>query len=280
MSRWIFVLGLGAVLSGACGTTVNVEQERTALMARDRDWSAAANDTEKFVSFFTPDGSVYPPGEPKITGSDAIRKMHQGMSASPGASISWTPDTAVVGTAGDVGHTTGAYVMKSANGSERGKYITLWRKQNGQWMATDDMFSPDGPAVGGAHAMVASNTIKWGDSPPALPPGAKFAVVSGDPSQPGPFVIRAQVPAGYRVPPHWHPTTENLTILSGTVALGMGEQWDEKGMSTLAAGGFATLPAEMRHSFMARTAATFQVHGMGPFVVTYVNAADDPRNKK
>ena len=101
-------------------------------------------------------------------------------------------------------------------------------------------------------------------------------MLSGDPTKSGPFIIRAQVPAGYRVPPHWHPTDENLTILSGTVALGMGETFDETKMEATPAGGVVVLPAEMRHYFMARTAATFQVHGMGPFAVNYVNPADDP----
>ena len=113
-----------------------------------------------------------------------------------------------------------------------------------------------------------------------LPPGSKMAVIAGDPSKPGPFVMRAQVPAGYRVPPHWHPTDENLTILSGTIALGMGDKWDEGSMQPLAAGGVVVLPAEMRHSFLARTAATFQVHGNGPFAINYVNPADDPSQKR
>jgi len=104
--------------------------------------------------------------------------------------------------------------------------------------------------------------------------------VSGDPSQAQPFVIRAQVPAGYKVPPHWHPGDENLTILSGTVALGMGETFDEKAMTEVPAGGYASLPAEMRHYFLAKTAATFKVHGMGPFVVNYVNPADDPSKQQ
>ena len=74
MSRWMCVLGLGAALSGACGTTVNVEQERTALMARDRQWSESTKDIDKFMSFFAADAVMYPPGEPVVRGADAIRK--------------------------------------------------------------------------------------------------------------------------------------------------------------------------------------------------------------
>jgi len=124
-------------------------------------------------------------------------------------------------------------------------------------------------------------SITWGDPPPSLPPGSKIAVIVGDPSQPGPFVIRAQVPAGYKVMPHWHPGDENLTILSGTVALGMGDTWDEAKMQTAESGGYVAMPAQMHHFFLAKTASTFQVHGMGPFTVNYINPADDPsKNKK
>jgi hypothetical protein len=60
----------------------------------------------------------------------------------------------------------------------------------------------------------------------------------------------------------------------------MGDTFDEAAMQALPAGGFATVPPDMHHSFMAKTAATIQVHGMGPFAITYVNPADDPRTKK
>ncbi len=65
-------------------------------------------------------------------------------------------------------------------------------------------------------------------------------------------------------------------MLTGTIALGMGEQFDQAALTDLAPGGYATMPADVRHYFLAKTAATFQVHGMGPFVVNYVNPADDP----
>ena len=106
-----------------------------------------------------------------------------------------------------------------------------------------------------------------------------MAVIAGDPSKMGPFVIRAQVPAGYKVAPHWHPGDENLTVLSGTVAMGMGDTWDESTMQPVGTGGYVALPAKMHHSFLAKTATTFQVHGMGPFVVNYINPADDPSKK-
>jgi hypothetical protein len=102
----------------------------------------------------------------------------------------------------------------------------------------EDIFNADASgAAPASHVIAAPASIAWGDPPPSLPPGSRMAVLAGDPSKPGPFVIRAQVPAGYKVPPHWHPTDENLTILSGTVALGMGETWDESKMQNVPTGG-------------------------------------------
>jgi len=276
MSRWMCVLALGAALSGACGTSVNLEQERTALMARDRDWSAATKDVDKFMSFFASDAAIYPPGAPVVRGADAIRKEYSAMSAAPGFALSWTPASADVGGSGDLAYTSGSYEMSG----EKGKYVTVWKKTGGagNWMVVADIFNPDGPPTS-QHAMVAPDTLKWGDAPPSLPGGAKVAVVSGDPTQPGPFVIRAQMPAGYRIAPHWHPGVENVTVLAGTVAIGMGEKWDDAALKNLAVGGYASLPAEMRHFFTTRSAATIQVHGAGPFAVNYVNAADDPSKK-
>jgi quercetin dioxygenase-like cupin family protein len=91
--------------------------------------------------------------------------------------------------------------------------------------------------------------------------------------------MRAKFPAGYRVPPHWHPTDENLTIISGSLAIGTGDTFDEASLKTLGAGDFVRMPKQMHHYATAKEAVTFQVHGMGPFAVTYVNANDDPRKK-
>jgi ketosteroid isomerase-like protein len=282
MNRYACVIGLAALLAGACQqpVTVNVEQERTALMQRDRDWSQTTKDATRFLSFFTSDGSVYAPGMPVVKGTDALRKTYTEMSSAPGFSLTWTVTKAEVSASGDMGYTAGSYKLAMGGAPESGKYVTIWRKEGTEWKVVEDIFNADtaGPVV--EHVMVAPTSLVWGDSPPGLPAGAKVAVVAGDPSQPGPFVLRVMAPAGYTVPAHWHPTTENLSVISGTVALGMGEKADPAAMTTLEAGGFAVLPAEMRHTFVSRTASTFQVHGTGPFAITYVNPADDPRQKR
>ena len=130
-----------------------------------------------------------------------------------------------------------------------------------------------------SHLLVSGPEIVWGDPPPVFEKGASFSVISGDPGKAGLFVVRLKMPAGYKVAPHWHPTDEHVTVLSGTLSLGMGEKFDAATMKALPAGGYALLPAEMRHYAMAKTAAEIQVHGMGPFALTYVNTADDPSKR-
>jgi quercetin dioxygenase-like cupin family protein len=129
------------------------------------------------------------------------------------------------------------------------------------------------------HVMSAPKDLKWGAAPPVFEKGATMAVVSGDPGKEGLYVVRLKMPAGYRINPHWHPTDEHVTVISGTFALGMGEKFEAASMTELPQGGYALLPAEMKHYAMAKTAAIVQVHGMGPFKLTYVNPADDPMQR-
>lgn len=130
-----------------------------------------------------------------------------------------------------------------------------------------------------AHILLTPTEAEWGAPPPVFEKGMSFTVVSGDPSKPGLYVVRAKMPAGYKIAPHWHPTDEHVTVLSGTMAVGMGEKFDEASMKTLPVESYALLPAGMRHFAMAKTAATIQIHGQGPFVLTYVNPADDPSKR-
>jgi len=131
------------------------------------------------------------------------------------------------------------------------------------------------------HVMVAASDVKWGPAPPSLPPGAQMGVLDGDPSVAGkPFVIRAKFPDGYRVAPHWHPTDENVVVLSGSFSVGTGDTFNEGTMMALAPGGYAKMPKRVHHYAMSKGETVIQVHGTGPFVVTYVNPKDDPRNKK
>ena len=129
------------------------------------------------------------------------------------------------------------------------------------------------------HVMVRADDIKWGPAPPGLPAGAKVAVLMGDPSKPLPYVLRAKMPDGYKVPPHWHPSTENVTVLKGTLMMGKGEKFSADDSEALTAGSFVSMPKEMRHFAWAKGETIIQVHGTGPFDITYVNPDDDPRKK-
>jgi anti-sigma factor ChrR (cupin superfamily) len=124
-----------------------------------------------------------------------------------------------------------------------------------------------------------SQDIKWGPAPPALPKGAELTVLSGDPSKDGPYVVRLKMPKGYKIAAHNHPTTENVTVISGNFHIGMGDKFDNKKGIELRAGGYGEAPAKMNHYAWASSPTVVQVHGQGPFAITYVNPADDPSKK-
>jgi quercetin dioxygenase-like cupin family protein len=122
--------------------------------------------------------------------------------------------------------------------------------------------------------------VKWGAPPPVLPPGAKFAVIAGDPASSGLVTVRIEMPAGYTIPPHYHPTDEHVTVLKGSLSLGMGDVIDKTHALTLSTGGYGIAMANMHHYAYTTTGATIQVHLQGPFAITYVNPADDPSKKR
>ena len=127
-----------------------------------------------------------------------------------------------------------------------------------------------------------SKGMKWMDGTAAgLPAGAKLAVVKGDPSKAGDFVIRAKFPANYTVPPHSHPTDETVRVRSGgPLHYGMGDKVDSANAGSLTKGYHITMQAGMNHWASATDPLEIEVRGKGPFEIVYVNPADDPRNKK
>jgi quercetin dioxygenase-like cupin family protein len=130
------------------------------------------------------------------------------------------------------------------------------------------------------HVLLTPDAIKWGPAPPSLPAGAQVAVLSGDPKKAGLYVIRAKFPDGYVVPPHWHPHDENVTVLKGTLIMGMSEKLDEKGGRELPVGSYVRMPKGVPHYARAKGETVIQVHAMGPLVINYINPSDDPRKKK
>jgi hypothetical protein len=121
--------------------------------------------------------------------------------------------------------------------------------------------------------------LTWGPAPPGLPAGARVAVVSGDPAKAGPFTVRVEMPPDYAIRPHYHPTSEELRVLEGTVHLGHGSKWDEKAMKAVATNKPVTMAAKEPHFLHAASRAVVEVQSTGPFAITYVNPKDDPRTK-
>jgi quercetin dioxygenase-like cupin family protein len=138
--------------------------------------------------------------------------------------------------------------------------------------------APPSPAAHPGHVILAPSDIKWTDAPPFLPKGAKMMVLIGNPGETGLFTVRLKMPAGYKIPAHNHPTDEHVTVLKGSFGLGMGDVLDQKKGKVLGVGGYAALPKGMNHFAWAKGETIVQVHAMGPFAITYVNPADDPRN--
>jgi hypothetical protein len=136
------------------------------------------------------------------------------------------------------------------------------------------------PAAMPQHVVFLPGQANWKDGPPSLPPGAKFVVLEGDPSKEGYFAMRAMLPDGYRIPPHWHPNVERVTIISGTFHLGAGERFDRSAAQALPAGSYSTMQPGMTHFGWAEGQTVIQVTTLGPWAVNYVNPSDDPRRSK
>jgi quercetin dioxygenase-like cupin family protein len=128
------------------------------------------------------------------------------------------------------------------------------------------------------HIMVAPKDLTWADVP-SLPPGAKIAVIEGPMNEAKPFTVRLKFPANYKIPAHSHPAIEHVTVISGTLNMGMGDKLDPKQTKALSAGSVAIVQPKTNHFGWTKTQTIVQLHGVGPWGVTYVNPSDDPRKK-
>ena len=125
--------------------------------------------------------------------------------------------------------------------------------------------------VAEAHKVVHFGDLKW----TPIMKGCDLAPVSGDPGAEGaPFVLRIRCADGTKIPAHWHPADENVTVLKGTFLLGMGETFDESKLQTMNVGNYVLLPKEMRHFALCKGEMMVQVHGTGPFKNNWVNPSE------
>ena len=142
-----------SLLPGGCRPGTDVAAATRELLATDQAWAtlAAANGpVDSIVAYWTPDARVVLPGQPVVAGTGAIRQMVTAMQGIPGFHISWSPDSAIVSSSGDLGYTYGTNRITAPDSSgtlrtTQGRYITVWRKEpNGPWRCTFDIFN-EGP---------------------------------------------------------------------------------------------------------------------------------------
>jgi hypothetical protein len=129
------------------------------------------------------------------------------------------------------------------------------------------------------HTMFAPADIQWTDAPSVLPAGAKAAVLDGDPSKPGYFAMRLKVPDGYKIMPHWHPNVERITVISGTLNMGLGDTFDESKGHAMSAGTYGAIQPKVHHFAWTTGETEIQITTLGPWKLVYVNPKDDPSKK-
>lgn len=127
------------------------------------------------------------------------------------------------------------------------------------------------------HVAISPAELEWKQGPGSLPRGAEFVVIEGDPAQTGPFTMRLRFPAGYRIPPHTHPAIEHITVLSGVFTIAAGDKLEPGDGRAMPAGSFVVMPVGHPHQVWIEEATDVQLHGVGPWGITYLDPANDPR---
>lgn len=128
--------------------------------------------------------------------------------------------------------------------------------------------------------MLTAREMKWGNCSPVLPLGAKCAVIEGDMKAANVlFAYRLKMPDNYRIPPHFHPADEHLTVIAGIFNMGRGDKLDTKATKPMTAGSFMVMPKGTHHFSWTKGETILQVYAIGPWGLTYVNPKDDPRKR-
>ena len=129
----------------------------------------------------------------------------------------------------------------------------------------------------GEHIMLDPSELIWNDLPSL--PGVKISVIEGPLNQAVPIMFRLKFPPNFKVPPHWHPGVEHITIISGTLHMGIGSNFDRSKTRALTAGSVSIMQPGTHHYVWTNEETIGQVHSIGPWSVNYVNPADDPAKK-
>jgi uncharacterized protein (TIGR02246 family) len=274
---------IAIAIAAAAQTAAGQSKDERAIRALSDQWQRdiATQNIDAIAALQAPDAVLMMSHSPVVNGATAIRGAWGDMIKTPGLVLHWTPTKIEVASptvATEYGTYTESYNTPQGKGTDAGTYITIWHKINGKWRVAVDEANTSVPLPAMEAAMPpmdpstmelhSANDLTWKDlTGPGIPPGAKITVLHGDPAGPGGFVLRLQFPDGYQFPAHWHPTGENVTVVSGSLAFGMGNTFDASAMKTYGPGDFAYIPPRMSHFAQAHAATIVQVNGRGPFVI-------------
>jgi len=257
-------------------------RDARAIRALSDQWQrdVAAQNVDAIAALQAPDAVLMMSHSPLVTGSTGVRAAWAEMVKTPGLVLHWTPTKIEVASptvATEYGTYTESYDTPQGKATDSGTYITIWHKIKGKWRVVVDeantsvplpAAAPATPPEASTVAVHSASSITWGDlTAPGLPPGAKIAVLSGNPGGPGEFVLRLQFPDGFQIPVHWHPKAEQVTIISGSLGFAMGNASDPSALRTYSPGDFAYIPANHAHFALAHGPTVVQVNGMGPFLI-------------
>lgn len=272
-------------ISAFASTAWSQSKDARAIRELSDQWQRdiAAQNVDAIVALHASDAIVMMSHAPVATGSVAIRGMWAEAVKTPGLNLHWTPtkiDVVSPTRAIEYGTYTESYDTPQGKGSDAGTYVVVWHKIKGKWRVALDTPNtttplPAAPSSSASMAtgdvkMLANSSLTWSDfAPPGFDPGIKLAVLEGDPGAIGHYVFRLQLPAGYRFPVHWHPSIENLTVVSGPFQLGMGNTADWNALKTYGPGDFLYIPPKHAHfgGSAASGPSVIQLHGEGPFQV-------------
>jgi uncharacterized protein (TIGR02246 family) len=284
-TRWTAPrMALAALAIAAFASTARTQQsDARAIRALSDQWQrdVAAQNVDAIVALHTSDAVVMMSHAPLAKGSAEIRAMWAEGVKTPGLVLHWTPTKIEVASptvATEYGTYTESFDTPQGKGTDAGNYVTIWHKINGKWRVALDAPNTTIPLPAAAVApaemanvqVLPASGLTWNDfALPGFDPGIKLAVLSGDPGKAGHYVLRLQFPAGYRFPVHWHPGIENLTVVSGTFLLGMGNTVDATALKTYGPGDFLYIPPRHAHfgGSSAQGPSVIQLHGEGPFQV-------------
>lgn len=271
----------------ASAPRVNMATEEQAIRELDASQARAiaARDVDAATASYGPNSWFLMSNAPLAAGRDAIRGTFTEFLKTPNLDFTFTPTRVEIAKAGDMAYDVGTYRMSfdSPQGKvvDEGNFTTVWKKVDGRWMIASDNSVSSKPMPAPPMAMAAMDMDKmemqagagmtWSDmDTPGFKPGAKMAVVHGDPSSTGDYIIRVKFPDGYEFPAHWHPNAEHVTVLQGTFMLGMGRTFDRSALQSYMPGDFVYAPAKAPHFGAVKGETIIQLNGVGPFAINMV----------